>query len=71
MINTAALQKYFTDDFTPRDFAEQLHSVMADYTIMACYSEGNADMKKVGLNIDFLEDFRRVVLECETADPEE
>ena len=44
---------------------------MADYTIMACYSEGNADMKKVGLNIDFLEDFRRVVLECETDDPEE
>ena len=71
MINVTALQKYLTDDFTPRDFAEQLHSVMADYAIMACYSEGNADMKKVGLNIDFLEDFRRVVLKCEIDELEE
>lgn len=71
MINIAALQKYFTEEFAPREFAEQLHSVMTDYVRMACYAGGEASPKTVAWNIDFLESLRRVVLECETDDPKE
>lgn len=70
MIDVAVLQKYFTEETNPREFAESIHAVMADYVRLSCCAEQEADPKTILWNIDFLEELRRVALKCETSNPE-
>lgn len=70
MIDVAAVQKFFENDISPREFAEFLHGIMADYVRVSCFDGDNANLKVIGHNIDILEEFRSVVLKCETSNPE-
>ena len=65
MIDVTAIQKFLSDDMTPREFAEQLHCIMADYVRLACFAGANADLSVVGNHIEILEEFRSRVLQCE------
>ena len=65
MINAAYLQKFFTEDTNPKEFAEVMHSLMADYVRLACMAEGSAVLKRVAFHVDYLEDVRRAVLEAD------
>ena len=65
MIDVTAIQKFLSDDMTPREFSEQLHRIMADYVRLACFAGDNANLIVVGKHIEILEDFRSRVLQCE------
>lgn len=68
MIDVAVLQKYFAEETNPREFAENIHAVMADYVRLSCCAEQEADSKTILWNIDFLEELRCVVLKSEISE---
>lgn len=62
------LETFFAEDCSVKDFAELMHGVMTDYVMMAAHAGGEADLRTVARNIDFLDSVRRVVMECGTAE---
>ena len=65
MINVQALEKFFTESTTPKEFAEVMHAIMTDYVRMACFAEGKAELSTLVWHIDLLEELRQAVLVSE------
>lgn len=64
MMNTDALGRLLTQDYTVTQFAELMHDVMTEYVRMACHAGAEAYPKKLAQHIDFLESVRKAALEC-------